>query len=399
VNLADIDVDAQEHILNKIKACFYAKRGAKIVDDSTVSLKKYFELAFVLRPSEHSMSTDCTKAWLTSFTKVGIESVADLLRQRGQLDGDLGVRLLGVSPDGVSVPAWFLCMLFSPRAEHAYKNKLAGLGEPVIEAIGGRDSNGAGQVAQDLPALPADDDLPLAPILPPSSYLDPPPTTPPLVAPMTPALGGLCGLKNTGVKCFGISSIQALSAVPSMNAVLMGRHLCSLQGNCMFHQAGQVLREVTKSVPNPLEPRTTTFAPVERLLVHYGLHQFQEDAHDFLSWLLQAGVECELQYFGHAGSTLYRYDASMRHHDEFRREETSRLAQLVNVHTRCVFVDVAGHTSSSVQASHGVSLELKWDGGQAGSVQDALNHFVAPEAGGIMKRCSECDVSRKSMTV
>mmetsp|Transcript_30423 Transcript_30423/g.42384 ORF Transcript_30423/g.42384 Transcript_30423/m.42384 type:complete len:187 (-) Transcript_30423:95-655(-) len=130
-----------------------------------------------------------------------------------------------------------------------------------------------------------------------------------------------------------------------------------------------------------VQPRSTTFAPVEELLLNYGLHRLQQDAHEFHQVIFSAGVKCALRFHGdHVDlNTPRRSDGSNRHHVEFGREHTTLLATLVTVHVGLVTADEGGHATSVLSVNHGVSLELRWRGGSASSVQEALTHFVRPE--------------------
>jgi hypothetical protein len=387
-------VDKEEQA--RILAIIRTQREGKIVEDPTVSLLDYFKLAYDVRHVDYTSSKDDTVAWCSAFTAIDIDSVAVLLRNRLQLNGEVGARITGLPADGNSavrpgtavIPTWFLYLLFSPRMERAYTKRRQELGSLGVVA-GPEEGNDVDQAASDPPALPDLGDLPSPAPLPFSSYLQQP-LGEPLISPVTPSMGGLCGVWNPGgTKCFGISTIQALGAVPSFASLLRSApanngHLCSFKEHCILHQAGVVLNDVSQRMAGT---RATTFDPVEDLLVGLGLHNFQQDANEFLTLFLDAGVTCELDYYGNDGVTYVRHDSSGWHQSTFCPARTTRLAQHFNVHTCFTTIDAGGHSSSNTTACYCVSMELKWAGGRADSVDAALAHFVKPEAG-MMKRCN-----------
>ena len=176
--------------------------------------------------------------------------------------------------------------------------------------------------------------------------------------------------------------MSALLRAPAYN----GGHECSLADHCLFQQVCTVVRQVTGGARG----ESKSFALVEALLANFDLHEGQQDAHEFQQALFDCGVSCELLHHNKPFflQSARRSDDSNRHHTEFGLAQTTRLAQLVNVHVRMATADQAGHLTSVLSVNYGLSLELRWAGGQASSVQEALAHFVEPEP--VQLKCQDC---------
>lgn len=183
------------------------------------------------------------------------------------------------------------------------------------------------------------------------------------------------GMQNTGNTCYLNSTLQALFHVPALiNWLVSDREHRNNCETCMVCAVAKTLLSSQSQSQQPIRPWLITSKL--RLVCRHLVPGRQEDAHEFLRYLVEAMERAYIQRF----SNLDNLDP--------RSKETTPLNQILGGYLRsAVRCLQCGHVSTTVQHFQDLLLDIR----KAGTLDDALtSYFACERLDDLAYRCESC---------
>ncbi|XP_026805105.1 ubiquitin carboxyl-terminal hydrolase 36-like isoform X2 [Rhopalosiphum maidis] len=188
------------------------------------------------------------------------------------------------------------------------------------------------------------------------------------------------GLDNPGVICYINSTLQALFHIPAFTNWLMNNEhqkTCQqkrFQKDCIICMVCNTFTLSQKHTGSSFKASIITNR-LSLICKHLSTYR-QEDAHEFLRYLIESMERCYLSALGHAAKSLDNYS-----------KETTPINQIFGGYIRTeVTCGKCGHISTTFQHFQDLILDIK----QSDNVNDALDNYFEKEPLDESYVCERC---------